>query len=183
MAANSGRLREVYDPAHTGSGRDPSDTSYRVAKRSSDRSSARGPCPQVPQCPPRVARRVFWPVFGTSGGQHIRRTRGYAAPGPHVCIFSAREYVAPVRRPAYSVTPAYSVSAWRFSRGRRRRGMSGRHIHRVPGISRARRHRRMAPRHIHRAPCFSRARRRRGCRLCPSHRRGCCRSGWRGWSG
>ena len=155
----------------------------RVAKGSSDRSSARLPCPQVPQCPPRVAKRVFWPVFGPSGGQHIRRTRGYAAPGPHVCIFSAREYVAPVRRPAYSVgpgifieypesvalvdvagwAPAYSESAWRFSRARRRRGMDGRHIHRAPGISRARR--------------------RRGCRLCPSHRRGCCRSGWRGWSG
>ena len=30
----------------------PSDTSYRVAKRSSDRSSARGPCPQVPQWHP-----------------------------------------------------------------------------------------------------------------------------------
>ena len=49
MTADSGRLREVYAPAHTGSGRDPSDTSYRVAKRSSDRSSAQPPCPQVLQ--------------------------------------------------------------------------------------------------------------------------------------
>ena len=40
MAADSGRLREVYVLAHTGSGRSPSDKSYRVAKRSSDRSSA-----------------------------------------------------------------------------------------------------------------------------------------------
>ena len=77
----------------------------RVAKGSSDRSSARGPCPQVPQCHSRVARRVLWTVFGPAGGQHIRRTRGYAAPGTHVCIFRAREYVSPVRRPAYSVTP------------------------------------------------------------------------------
>ena len=42
MAADSGRLRKVYAPAHTGSGRDPSDTSYRVAKG------------------------VFWPIFGTT---------------------------------------------------------------------------------------------------------------------
>ena len=45
-------------PAHTGSGRSPSDTSYRVAKRSFDRSSARRPCPQMPQCHPRVAKRT-----------------------------------------------------------------------------------------------------------------------------
>ena len=38
--------------------RGPSDTSYRVAKRSSDRSSARGPCPQVLQWHPRVAKRA-----------------------------------------------------------------------------------------------------------------------------
>ena len=42
MAADSGRLRKVYAPAHTGSGRDPSNTSYRVAKGG------------------------FWPVFGTA---------------------------------------------------------------------------------------------------------------------
>ena len=157
MAADSGRLREVYDPAHTGSGRDPSDTSYRVAKRASDRSLARHPrlqivlrqgCvakgrksvpltglrsglrpglarrpyQQVPQWHPRVAKRDFWPVFGPSGGQHIRRTRGYAAPGPHVCIFSAREYATP------AWPPAYSASARRFSLARRRRGLSPRHI-------------------------------------------------------
>ena len=43
--------------------RGPSDTSYRVAKRSSDRSSARGPCPQVLQWHPRVAKRAS---IGTS---------------------------------------------------------------------------------------------------------------------
>ena len=58
MAADSGRLREACAPAHTGSGRDPSDTSYRVAKRSFDRSSARRPCPQVPQWHHRVAKRA-----------------------------------------------------------------------------------------------------------------------------
>ena len=66
---------------------------------------ARRPYQQVPQWHPRVAKRDFWPVFGPSGGQHIRRTRGYAASGPQVCIFSAREYVSPVRPPAYSVGP------------------------------------------------------------------------------
>ena len=56
MAADSGRLREVYAPANTGSGRDPSNTSYRVAKGSSGRSSSRLPCPQVPQCHLGVAK-------------------------------------------------------------------------------------------------------------------------------
>ena len=79
MAANSGRFREVYAPAHTGSGRDPSDTSYRVAKRSSNRSLARLPCPQVPQCHPGVAKGVFWPVFGTATlptGTSVESRRG-----------------------------------------------------------------------------------------------------------
>ena len=49
MAADSGRLREVCDPAHTGSGRRTSDTSYRVAKGASGRSLARPPSPQVLQ--------------------------------------------------------------------------------------------------------------------------------------
>ena len=58
MAADSGRLREACAPERTGSGRSPSDTSYRVAKRSFDRSSARRPCPQVPQWHHRVAKRA-----------------------------------------------------------------------------------------------------------------------------
>ena len=58
MAEDSGRLREECAPAHTGSGRRLSATSYRVAKRSSDRSSARPPCPQMPQWHPRVAKRA-----------------------------------------------------------------------------------------------------------------------------
>ena len=56
MAAYSGRPREACAPAHTGSGRDPSDTSYCVAKRSSDRSLTRRPCPQMLQWHPRVAK-------------------------------------------------------------------------------------------------------------------------------
>ena len=56
MAADSGRLREVCDPAHTGSGRRTSDTSYRVAKGASGRSLARPPCPQVLQGHPGVAK-------------------------------------------------------------------------------------------------------------------------------
>ncbi len=58
MAEDSGRLREACDPAHTGSGRRLSATSYRVAKRSSDQSSARPPCLQIPQWHPRVAKRA-----------------------------------------------------------------------------------------------------------------------------
>ena len=42
--------------AHTGSGRGYLDTSYRVPKRSSDRSSARLPCTQIVQMHPRVAK-------------------------------------------------------------------------------------------------------------------------------
>ena len=56
--ADSGRLREACAPAHTGSGRRPSDTSYRVAKRSSARSLAQRPLPQVPQRHPRVAKGI-----------------------------------------------------------------------------------------------------------------------------
>ena len=65
MAADSGRLREVYVLAHTGSGRSPSDKSYRVAKRSSDRTSARRPCPQVFQRHPVVAKESS---IGSSAG-------------------------------------------------------------------------------------------------------------------
>ena len=56
--ADSGRVREACAPADTGSGRRQSDTSYRVAKRSSDRSLAQRPLPQVPQRHPRVAKRA-----------------------------------------------------------------------------------------------------------------------------
>ena len=56
--ADSGRLREACAPAYTGIGRHQSDTSYRVAKRSSDQSLARRPLPQVPQRHPRVAKRT-----------------------------------------------------------------------------------------------------------------------------
>ena len=44
--------------AQTGSGRGYLDTSYRVPKRSSDRSSARLPCTQIVQMHPRVAKRA-----------------------------------------------------------------------------------------------------------------------------
>ena len=37
----------------------PSDISYRVAKRSSDRTLARRPCLQVPQSHPRVTKGGF----------------------------------------------------------------------------------------------------------------------------
>ena len=155
----------------------PSDTSYRVAKRSSDRSSARGPCPQVLQSHPRVAKGVFWLVFGTATmptgapepsprgeggllaglrhGNHAHRylrgilawrggSSGRSSARPAVSIFGERgDTLRPARTSAYSApgntshrsgarhiqwTPAYSVSAWRFSRGRRRRGMNGQHI-------------------------------------------------------
>ena len=56
--ADSGRLREACAPANTGSGRRQSDTSYRVAKHSSDRSLAQRPLPQIPQRHLRVAKRA-----------------------------------------------------------------------------------------------------------------------------
>ena len=68
MAAYSGRLRDACAPAHTGSGRKPSDSSYRVAKRSSDRFSAREPCLQASQWHPRVAK-------GLSIGSSARHPR------------------------------------------------------------------------------------------------------------
>ena len=49
-----------------GSGRDPSDISYRVAKPSSDRSSARRLCPQVLQRHPVVAKGVIYRLFDTA---------------------------------------------------------------------------------------------------------------------
>ena len=66
MAADSGRLREACVSAHTGSGRDPSDISYRVAKPSSGRSSARRLCPQVLQRHPVVAKGVIYRLFDTA---------------------------------------------------------------------------------------------------------------------
>ena len=56
MTADSGRLREVYAPAHTGK-RGPSGTSYRVTNRSSERSSASPPRPEVSQSHPCVSKR------------------------------------------------------------------------------------------------------------------------------
>ena len=52
------RVSCVYTPAHTGHGQCPSYSSYRVAKRSSDRSLAQRPLPEVPQRHPRVAKRA-----------------------------------------------------------------------------------------------------------------------------
>ena len=66
MIADSGRLREACVSAHMGSGRDPSDISYRVAKPSSDRSSARRLCPQVLQRHPVVAKGVIYRLFDTA---------------------------------------------------------------------------------------------------------------------
>ena len=136
----------------------------------SGRSLARPPCPQLPQGHHGVAKgssdrssaRPAVSIFGERGDTlRPARTSAYSAPGNTSHRSGARHI---------QWAPAYSESAWRFSRGRRRRGMDPRHIQ-------------WTPRHIHRAPGISRARRRRGCRLCPSHRRGSCRSGWRGWSG
>ena len=60
--ADSGRVREACAPAYTGIGRHQSDTSYRVAKRSSDRSLAQRPLPQVVLRQDRVAK---WASIGT----------------------------------------------------------------------------------------------------------------------
>ena len=57
----------------------PSDISYRVTKRSSDRTLARPPCLQVPQSHPRVTKGGFLPVFGTATlptGTSVASSRG-----------------------------------------------------------------------------------------------------------
>ena len=59
-------LREACVSAHTGRGRCHPDTSYRVPKRPSGRSSARRVGPQVLQGHPGVTKRGFWTVFGTA---------------------------------------------------------------------------------------------------------------------
>ena len=118
----------------------------------------------------RSSARPSVSIFGERGNTlRPARTYAYSAPGntPH-----------PAGPRHIQWAPAYSVSARRFSRARRRRGMSARHarlhiqrpgIRRTgpaPGIfsgppaysesawrfSRARRRRGMSPRHIHRAP-------------------------------
>ena len=40
--------------------------SKQFSSRPERQSSARPPCPQVPQWHPRVAKGVFWPFFGTA---------------------------------------------------------------------------------------------------------------------
>ena len=127
---------------------------------SSDRSSPRPPHPQVPQCHLRVAKGVNWPVFGTgtmpTGTSGASRRGKRWAPGrssarPAVSIFRERgDTLRPARTSAYSApgntshrsgarhiqwAPAYSVSARRFSRARRGRGMSPRHIQWPPAYS------------------------------------------------
>ena len=69
--------------------RDPFDTSYCVAKRSSDRSLTRRPCPQVPQCHPRVARLSgtgVKPVFGRCSGRSSARQPCPQVLQGHLCV-------------------------------------------------------------------------------------------------
>ena len=83
MAADSGRLREACVSAHTERGRCHPDTSYRVPKRSSGRSSARRVGPQVLQRHHGVAKGDFWTVFGTAilpTGTSEPSSRGEASP-------------------------------------------------------------------------------------------------------
>ena len=83
MATDSGRLREACAPAHTGRGQGHPDTSYRVPKRPSGRSSARRVGPQVLQRHHGVAKGGFWRVFGTATlptGTSGPSSRGEASP-------------------------------------------------------------------------------------------------------
>ena len=81
----------LVDPAHTGSGRDPSDTSYRVPKRSSGRSLARHPRLQTVLRQGRVAK-------GTSIGPSPRRPRPQVPQGhPRV---ARRSSTGPLPRPS-----------------------------------------------------------------------------------
>ena len=106
MAADSGRLREACAPAHTGSGRSPSDTSYRVSKRSSDRSLTRRPCPQVAQCHPRVARLSgtgVKPVFGRCPGRSSARHPSPQVPLWHPGVAKRSSIDASAQRPCPQV--------------------------------------------------------------------------------
>ena len=83
MAADSGRLREACAPAHTGRGQGHPDTSYRVPKRPSGRSSARRAGPQVLQKHPVVAKGRLWAPFGTATlptGTSVPSSRGEETP-------------------------------------------------------------------------------------------------------
>ena len=121
-----GRLREVCAPAHTGGGQGHPDTSYRVAKRSSGRSSARHPSPQVRQshlpmakqssdrsltrrpypqvlqCQPRVARLSgtgVKPVFGRCPGRSSARPPYLQVPQGHLCVARPSSVDTLVTRP------------------------------------------------------------------------------------
>ena len=85
----------------------PSDISYRVAKRSSDRSSARGPCPQVLQCQSRVAK-------GSAVGSTAALRHGHLARKPLSGIPAWRRgYLSGLRHgdPAYNHLSG--IPAWR----------------------------------------------------------------------
>ena len=82
--------------------RDPFDTSYRVPKRSSDRFLARRPCPQVPQCHPRVARLSgtgVKPVFGRCPGRSSARHPSPQVPLWHPGVAKRSSIDASAQRP------------------------------------------------------------------------------------
>ena len=92
----------LVDPAHTGSRRGTSDTSYRVAKCSSGRSSARRPYPQVLQCQPRVARLSgtgVKPVFGRCPGRSSARQPSPQVPLWHPGVAKRSSIDASAQRP------------------------------------------------------------------------------------
>ena len=86
--------------------RDPFDTSYCVAKRSSGRFLARRPCPQVPQCHPRVARLSgtgVKPVFGRCPGRSSARQPSPQVPLWHPGVAKRSSIDASAQRPCPQV--------------------------------------------------------------------------------
>ena len=82
--------------------RDPFDTSYCVAKRSSDRSLTRRPYPQVLQCQPRVARLSgtgVKPVFGRCPGRSSARQPSPQVPLWHPGVAKRSSIDASAQRP------------------------------------------------------------------------------------
>ena len=82
--------------------RDPFDTSYCVAKRSSDRSLTRRPYPQVLQCQPRVARLSgtgVKPVSGLRSGRTSARHPSPQVPLWHPGVAKRSSIDASAQRP------------------------------------------------------------------------------------
>ena len=106
----------LVDPAHTGSGRDPSDTSYRVAKRSSDRPFGTATLPtDASVTSPRGKEGLL------AGLRHGHPTHRYL----RVILAWQRSHLSALRHGDLACRCLSAIPAWR-------RGSSGRSSARRP---------------------------------------------------